>query len=142
MKPFLLSLLVIVLTFASCSQDYNIEPDEFSEIPTHKRTNAECIDIVKCDEDYEFCTVDPHQDYYCFTITYESTLSVEEVNCVRHAYFSCFYYLCLSTDQPVNPSLESWCFPIDTGKPLKSLSKTIISDPRIGLGIGEHFDDF
>ena len=89
------------------------------------------VQNVDCNQEFNFQTKGAGYTYECFLVIYSNNLPEDDIICTRHSYFSCFPLLTLDDEQPANPLMDKWCYPIDIGKPLKSLSKTINSDPRL-----------
>jgi len=130
MKSILLPFFTITLFLASCGQN-NIDADNEVNINIETRSNYECIENVTCDLDYDF-PIKKSGAYNCFLVTFDESLNLAEIHCLKHAYFSCFPHLRLSLLQTDDAYSEMWCYPI--GKPLNGLSTTIDSDPRVDDG--------
>ncbi len=130
MKSFLFPLLVAVLFFSSCSQDF-ISQESHIDADIEKRSNYSCIEDAICEENYLFRLKGPGS-YKCFEVTFHKNLTLEEIYCIKQAYFKCFPLLCMAIIQSTNPYTETWCFP--TGKPLNGISTTMDSDPRVDDG--------
>ena len=130
MKSFFFPLIIAVVFLSSCSEDF-IPIENHSEAEIQKRSNFECVENAGCEVNYVFLTKDSWY-YNCFTVKFDSTLTLDEIYCVKYAYFSCFQHLRLGLLQPSDPYMEVWCFP--TGKPVGGISTTIDADPRVDDG--------
>jgi len=130
MKSFFLPLLIAVLFFTSCSQEY-ISTERSIEADIQIRTDYDCIQNATCDVDYDFPVKGPGS-YNCFSVTFDNSLTLGEIYCLKQAYFKCFPQLRLTILQPTDSYLEMWCLPV--GKPLNSLSTTMDDDPRVDDG--------
>ncbi len=134
MKPFLtpfMFLLIVIMT--NCSPEQRIENDLDFEAEIEKRNDINCVNSTPCTEpNYVFPTCQP-LNCQCFSINYDESLTLEEIYCIRYAYFKCYPDLKLNVFQSTaDPYLESWCLPI--GKSGITLSSTIDTDPRVDDG--------
>ncbi len=133
MKLYFLLLAISVLFFASCSQDNITATYNTIEVDIEKRNNYACVQKdVPCDLDYVPPIIIPSasQSYNCFLVTFDDSLTSEEIHCLKYAYFTCFHLLRMAFIESDDPYQEMWCYPIGR----QTISNTIDIDLRMNTG--------
>lgn len=119
MKTKIFILLLCSIVFASCSQDeISTELSDDVNLITNNSTNRSSDSLIDCvtsvDTRNSCQSFEPDvigwQEPFDneFTITYKAHLSLDEIDCVRMAYFNCFQRLRMSFLQPSNPYIDYW----------------------------------
>ncbi len=135
MKLNLFAILLVALLTASCSQEPVISSSANLSMETMENSKTHCVYSTLCDVNYTF-PIRNGANYDCFSVIYDNSLTIAEIQCVRYNYFNCFPLLALDKTQPADPYQDDWCY-LNIGRPLKSLSKIIKSDPRLRLEADE-----
>lgn len=131
--PIYIGLVVIACSlFVACSQEETIENEGINLIINNAQTENNrnsyggCGDIA-CDENYVFPTGFGGEVH---VIEYDSSLTMEEIHCIRHAYFVCYTDLKISIFDPSGSDyVEAWVR--ETWHPDDDLDVTICNDPRL-----------
>lgn len=108
-----LTLLFIAFLVIGCAEGLtpeDINPEaELTDITSSTRTLGESFVDGECDPYYEFQTIDQGTPgYHSIVVTYDATLTEEEVHCARYDFFMTYPGLFMGTLQSTDIHLDNW----------------------------------
>lgn len=139
MKTKILYSFLILCALFSCVAEDELKTSSSSEIQSIKISdNGGNRSFITCDTNYVFPILSPDDPDYsaCVTlsITYDSSLTAEEIHCIRYEYFTQYIpfgaaFMCVF--QPTDPYQDCW--KVLFAKPDQTTGTTICDDPRMNV---------
>lgn len=132
---FLVLFALMALVFSCTTEEVNEQIDETQITVNQERSGEEAAcDEIGCVFNYNYPTQIGGPILY--VVTYDSNLTLAEVECVRQEYFNCYSHLLrMHIIQPQDPYMDHWTT-ID-GKPDGDLGGDLCSDPRVTTDCGQ-----
>jgi len=135
MKIKFLSLILLSVISFACSneetveqQEQQIEIENYTEGGNMSYSPITTCRSVPCVISYDYDT--PVLGPMHWIITYDSSLTLGEIECVRQEYFNCFDILRWAMIQNTDPYIDHWIS--ITGRPDDHVNTTVCNDPRLG----------